>query len=252
MESAKKSISELSRLAGVSVRTLHYYDSIGLLTPSGTTSAGYRQYDEADMKRLWQIMFYKELDFTLEQIKRMLEAPGDEINETLRLHRDLLLKKRERLNSIIGSIEKIFKGEFDEDMLNDFDMKEIEEAKRKYGKEAEERWGNSEAYQESMRRTKNYTAGDWARVKAEQAEAYKAFINAMDKGFDSREAQEAVEMWRKVMTDNFYDCSVEICAGLGQMYVSDERFTKNIDKFKEGLAQFMSDSIAYYCKEASK
>jgi DNA-binding transcriptional MerR regulator len=244
-----KSVNEASKLAGVSKRTLHYYDGIGLLVPSGTTQAGYRQYSGEDLARLWQIMFYKELDFSLQQIGEILNTPQERKFDALKIHKELLQKKKERLNTIIDSIEKIVRGEFEVNMLNDFDIKEIEEAKRKYGEEAQERWGNSEAYKESARRTAGYTQEDWARIKSEQIAVYSAFIAAMDKGCESPEAQAAVQRWHKNLSDNYYNCSLEMLAGLGQMYVADERFTKNIDKHKEGLADFMSRAIALYCKE---
>jgi DNA-binding transcriptional MerR regulator len=243
-----KTISEVSVLAGISRRTLHYYDQIGLLKPSGHTEAGYRLYDEADLERLWQIMFYRELEFSLAQIGMVLGASEEGRHEALLRHRSLLSRKHERLNNIIGSIDKILRGEFEENMLNDFDMKEIEEAKMKYGEEAQNRWGDTEAYRESARRTAKYTKEDWARIKAEQSAVYDAFMAAMEKGCESAEAQEAVRRWQKNLNDNFYNCSPQLLAGLGKMYVADAQFTENIDRRKAGLAEFMSGAIAYYCE----
>lgn len=244
-----RNVNEVSKLCGISKRTLHYYDSIGLLKPSNYKISGYRLYDEKNLEQLWQILFYKELGFSLQQIKSLLNASTEKRFETLKRHKELILNKLESLNNIIVSIDKILIGEFEENMLKNFDMKEIEDSKMKYGCEAKERWGDTDAYKESARRTSGYTKEDWSRIKTEQNTLYYDFIKAMDKGFDSMEAQEAVRHWHKNLNENFYECSKEMLAGLGSMYANDERFKKNIDKYKDGLADFMSRSIQYYsCK----
>ena len=247
-----KSVNEVAKLAGVSKRTLRYYDEIGLLVPSAATRAGYRQYGGEDLARLWQILFYREMGLSLRKIAGMLDAQPAQRLTALRLHRAVLEKQAARLGGIIRSIDRILKGEFEETMLNDFDMTEIERAKERYGREAQERWGGTDAYRESAKRTAAYTPEDWARIKAEQEAVYGDFIAAMDKGCESAEAQAAVKRLQKCLNDNFYNCTDEILAGLGQMYVSDERFTKNIDRHKEGLAAFISASISGFCGSGGK
>lgn len=242
----KLKINEAAKLTGISVRTLHYYDQIDLLRPEETTEAGYRLYGEASMERLQQILFFRELGFSLKDIQKIMNNPAFDRTGALENHRRLLVLQRDRLERLIALVDRTMKGESNMS-FQEFDMSEVEEAKRKYAKEAEERWGGTEAWAESQRRTKGYSKEDWARISAEQETVYRGFAAAMDKGPASPEAQQSVADWQALITKCFYPCSNEILAGLGKMYVADERFTKNIDRFGEGLADFISRAIQVYC-----
>ncbi len=244
----KMKISEVAKLTGISVRTLHYYDEIGLLHPDEITEAGYRLYNNRSLGRLQQILFFRELGFALKEIQKILSNPAFDQSKALANHKKLLLLKRSRLDDLIALVDKTLKGE-SEMSFKEFDMSEIEAAQQKYAKEAEERWGGTEAYKESARRTKGYGKEDWARISAESERIYKAFAASMNQSPASPEVQRLVADWQALITKNFYDCSKEILSGLGKMYVADERFTKNIDKYGDGLAEFISRAIAEYCKE---
>lgn len=238
-------IKEAAKLTGVTVRTLQYYDRIALLKPSRVTEAGYRIYEKKDLEKLQQILFLRELDFSLGEIKEILENPEFDRQEMLTKQKDLLEKKRQRLDGIIDLITKTLEG--DESMsFSEFDYKEIEEAKKKYASEVKERWGNTSAYEESKEKTSGYDKEKWVSVKNEMDAIMKQFADNIGESPDSKEVQQLVEDWKACITRNHYTCTDEILAGLGQMYVADERFRKNMDTHGEGTAKLMSDAIAYY------
>lgn len=240
-------INEVAKLTGVSVRTLHYYDEIGLLHPDEVTESGYRLYHTEALEKLQQILFFRELGFALKEIQKILNNPAFNRTEALENHKKLLLLKRGRLDDLIALVNRTLKGE-SEMSFKEFDMTEIEAAQVEYAKEAEERWGNTEAYKESAHRTKQYNKEDWARISAESERIYKGFAANMEKSPAAPEVQKLVADWQVHISKNFYPCSKEILSGLGKMYVADKRFTKNIDQYGEGLTQFISDAIAEYCK----
>lgn len=248
-------IKQVAELAGVSVRTLHHYDEIGLLKPELAPN-GYRLYSEDDFVKLQQILFFKELDFPLDEIKQILNHTDFDHVDTLQKHKRLLEVKKNRLEKIIKTVEDTLhslKGGnkmSKEKMFDSFSMKEIEEHQKKYEKEVEERWGETDAYAESARRTKNYKEEDWRRIHERSGEITQMFISSMPLGPDSDEAQVACEAHRQHMTESFYTVTLEIYRGLAEMYVADERFTKNIDKAKDGLAAFMREAMIVYCDRA--
>lgn len=242
------SVSETAKLTGVSVRTLHYYDEIGLLSPSIISETGYRYYDDSALERLQQILFYRELDFTLKDIAEIMNASGYQKEDALRKQRELLQLKRKRLDKLIHLLDANLKGE-NTMSFKEFDMSEIENAKAKYAKEVNERWGSTDAYKQSKRRTDGYTTEDWARIKEEADDITKRFAEKVGEDPASAEVQELVAQWQNHITKYYYDCTNEILAGLGQMYVADERFTNNIDKFGEGTAKLMSQAIEVYCSK---
>ena len=242
------SISEMAKLSGVSVRTLHYYDEIGLLKPSEVVlDTGYRYYDELTMERLQQILFYRELDFPLKEIVKIMNASEYNKEDALKRQRELLKLKRKRLDKLIGLLDVNLKGDntmsFDE-----FDMSEIEQEKEKYAKEVESKWGSTDAYSQSKEKTARYQKEDWAAVMGKSDEIMKLFANHLGEDPKSEEVQNLVGQWQQFITEFYYDCTMEILAGLGKMYVADERFTANIDKFGEGTALLMSEAIKEYCK----
>lgn len=241
-------INEVAKLTGITVRTLHYYDEIDLLKPSKITEAGYRLYDEDVIALLQQILFFRELDFPLNEIKDIITSPAFSKTEALKEHKKLLIKKRERIDRLIHLVDKIIEGE-DNMSFKEFDMTEIENMKKKYESEVKERWGNSDAYAESEKKTRNYDKKKWQQINEESKEILKAFADNKDKAPDSKEVQALVSKWQNFITERFYKCTNEILSGLGEMYLADERFKKNIDKNGEGTAKFMSKAIKIYCKK---
>lgn len=241
-------INEVAKLTGVTVRTLHYYDEIGLLNPSKITETGYRLYDENALALLQQILFFKELDFPLNEIKNIITNPEFDKAEALKRHRKLLIKKRQRIDKLITLVDNTIKGE-DTMSFKEFDMTEIEDAKKKYEKEVKERWGNSDAYKESEKKTESYGKEQWKEIDEESKSIFKAFAENIDKAPDSGEVQKLVKKWQEFITKRFYKCTNEILQGLGLMYSQDERFKKNIDRYGEGTAELMSKAIEVYCKK---
>ena len=235
-------------MSGVTVRTLHYYDEIGLLKPSETTEAGYRMYSIEDLERLQQILFFRELDFPLNEIKKIMINPNYDKIEALNKHKELLIEKRKRIDGLITLIDKTIKG--DNNMsFKEFDNSKIEENKRKYAEEVKKRWGNTDAYKEYEKKTGSYDKNSWNTINEEMAEILKEFADNRDKDVNSDIVQSLVEKWRGYITLNFYNCTKEILSCLGLMYTGDERFKENIDKYGEGTAEFMAKAIEIYCSK---
>lgn len=241
----KMLIKEFAVFTGVSVRTLHYYDEIGLLKPAFVDkSTGYRYYDEKSLLRMQEVLFYRELDFSLKNIAEILSSPAYDTRKVLNEQKNLLSLKKERLERLIASIDDAMKGE---NVMSAFDNSEFE----KYKEEAQEKWGNTGAYKEYAERTQNYSKQKWTGVTEGMNQIMADFANCMMKNEapDSNEAQNLVEKLQNHISENFYRCTNEILRGLGQMYVADERFKKNIDKHASGTAAFICAAIEAYCSK---
>lgn len=242
------SIGELADLAGVTVRTLHHYDRIGLLQPGQRTGAGYRCYTGEDAERLAQVLGYRELGFGLETIRTILDQPGTDPREHLLRQRGLLAERIERLRRIVAAIDTTLEAERmgttgltpaeKLEVFGDFDPDEHEA-------EVQQRWGESDAYKQSSSRTKDYTKADWVEIKAEGEAIMQGFAAARAAGLPatSPEAMDAAEAARQQIDRRFYDLSPEMHRHLGDMYVADERFTANYEKVAPGLAQYVRDAI---------
>ncbi|MEG1206789.1 MAG: MerR family transcriptional regulator [Angelakisella sp.] len=239
-------INEVAKLTGVTVRTLHYYDEIGLLSPSEVTEAGYRLYDKTALDTLQQILFFRELDFPLAEIKEILHSPTFDRTKALQNHRSLLVQKQQRLKRLIALVEDTIKGD-DSMSFKEFDMSEIEKAKQQYAAEAKERWGNSASYAEYEKKTSAYSEADWNGVDTEGNEIMKDFSRQLGEDPASPAVQALVARWQQHISARYYTCTNEILQGLGLMYTCDERFQKNIDQNGEGTAALMSEAIAIYC-----
>lgn len=245
----KLHIREFAKLTGVSVRTLHYYDEIGLLKPSSVDEQnGYRFYDEYALTRMQEILFYRELDFPLKEIRMILSSPDYDKQNALKEQKYLLTLKKERLERLISALDSAMKGEIVD--MNIFDNSEFEAKREQYAKEAKEKWGDTAAYKESAEKTADYSSDKWNQVNSAMDSIIAEFADCKRKGLtsDSKEAQEVVKRWQGFITENYYTCTKEILAALGEMYVADERFRDNIDRHGDGTAQFMSDAIKAYCK----
>ncbi|HNX63609.1 MAG TPA: MerR family transcriptional regulator [Oscillospiraceae bacterium] len=247
----KMSISETAKLTGVSVRTLHYYDEIGLLKPVCVDEhSGYRFYDERSLERLQTILFYRELDFPLKEIGEIISNPDFNKNDALSRQKKLLKLKSERIERLIDAINITLKGENTMN-FNAFDNSEFLAQKEKYAQEAKEKWGNTDAYKESSNKTSSYSDEKWAEVNAGMSAIICEFADCMKNGNlpESDSAQAIVRKWQDYITETHYPCTKEILAGLGMMYIGDERFKANIDKCGEGTAEYMSKAIEAYCKK---
>ncbi len=253
-------IHEIARAAGISVRTLHHYDAIGLLRPNDRLDNGYRSYAREDAERLQQILFYRELGFSLAAIRSMLSAPdfdraaalraqAEEMERLAGRYRRLAKLARETLTHLEGGIAMSEK-----DMLAGFDYESMMEHQKKHEGEAEQRWGNTEAYRQSASRAKRYRKEDWERIGARQEENLRDLI-ACYRGGEPHDGPRAAAVCAKaqsIISENFYDCTDEIFSGLGEMYVADERFTAYYDKHEPGLAAYYSRAIQSYCAHKAK
>jgi DNA-binding transcriptional MerR regulator len=242
------SVKQLVKIAGVSARTLHYYDQIGLLKPSFIKENGYRCYEERELLKLQQILFFRELQFSLKDIARMINSSGFNQLEALKDQRKLLELKKERTQGLINTLDNTIKkieggvSMTDDDLFKPFkDGKLVE-----YMDEAKKRWGETEAYRQSMEKVKHWTKEDYARIKKDGEEFTKQLAEAMDKDIKSPEVQALIEKHYQGIK-YFYDCPLEMYRNLGNMYIADFRFTAYYDKFKPGLAAWLQRAISYYC-----
>lgn len=246
-------VGEVARLAGVTVRTLHHYDEIGLLRPGGRTAAGYRLYDERDLVRLQRILAYRELGFGLDEVARLVDAPGaagdgptDEV-ALLRRQRDELARRIERLQQVLAAVETTMEARTMGIELTPKEILEVfgDDDPTQYAEEAQERWGDTDAYKQSQDLARSYTKADWQRIKDEQEATGADYARVMASGAapGSTEAMDAAEAQRLMITRWFYDCSHEMHRGLGDMYVADPRFTAHYEQIAPGLAQFVRDAI---------
>lgn len=243
-------VGEVAELAKISVRALHHYDEIGLLTPGARSESGYRLYTDNDLETLQQALFFRELGFDLGAIRDMLAGPGFDALDALHMQRGLLVRKRERLESIITAVDLAILARQGGVTLDKEDMFEVfgDFDPAEYAQEAEQRWGGGDEYKESVRKTSRYTKEDWKRIGQESGGIYTDLVALMAENApaDDERVQAVIERHWKSIDENFYRCSMEVYAGLGEMYVADPRFTKNIDKAGDGLAVYMRDGIRVY------
>ena len=238
-------VSEVAEIAGVSVRTLHHYDELGLLVPGGRTDAGYRLYDDDDLLRLQQILLGRELGLTLEEIRRSLDEPSFDRRQALLAQRAELEKRAQQTSAMLRAVDAaiavIDGAEAGSGTAEPIELRQIFDGfdPAKYEAEAEQRWGEGAAFQESKRRTARYTEADWRKLKAEQASVYAEAAKLLQAGKSPADpaVMDVAERHRQSIDRWFYPCSFEMHRGLGAMYEQDQRFAENIDKYAPaGLA----------------
>jgi DNA-binding transcriptional MerR regulator len=241
-------VGEVAALAHVSVRTLHHYDEIGLLRPSGRTAAGHRRYDGADLQRLREILFYRELDFGLDEIASMLADPGRGTDEHLRTQHRMLRERIDRDQRLLRALIKEMESREMGMALTPEEQFEVfgtDKVGGEWADEARERWGETEQFRESQRRTAGYSKQDWVRLKDEADAGLREFRDLMASGApaDGLEAQALAEQHRQYISRWFYDCGYEMHRCLAELYVADERFTQTYEVVAPGLAQYVSTAI---------
>ena len=242
------SIGEVARMAGVTTRALHHYDEIALLRPSTRTAAGYRRYTRADLLRLQRIRLYRALDFGLEDVRALLDAPDEELRAALVSQRASLLHRLEETQSLVAIIDRVLDTPTDthregahmvaDEMFKDFRNEEFE-------KEAEERWGGTDAWKESKRRVASYSLDDWKVMAVEAKAINDALLAHMQAGHlaSSPEVAAVAEEHRQHISRWFYDCSTDVHVGLADMYVADPRFAASYDTQAPGFAAYVSEAI---------
>ncbi|MCF3134021.1 MerR family transcriptional regulator [Streptomyces olivochromogenes] len=245
------SVGQVAGFAGVTVRTLHHYDEIGLLVPGERSHAGHRRYTDADLDRLQQILFYRELGFPLDEVAALLDdlaAGRGDPRAHLRRQHELLTARIERLQKMAAAVEHAMEAHKMGIDLTPEERFEVfgDNDPEQYAEEAEQRWGGTDQYAESQRRAARYTKDDWKRSQAEVdawAERYKALMDAGEPPAGER-AMDLAEEHRQHISRWFYECPHELHRCLGDMYVADERFTAHYDAMRPGLAQHLRDAIA--------
>lgn len=236
-------VNEVSKLTGVSIRTLQYYDKIGLLLPTEYTRSGYRLYDDIALERLWQILLFRELEFPLKDIKEILDNPSFDRNEALEQQIVLLNLKKEHLENLIDlarGVKEIGVNKMD---FVAFDTRKIDE----YAKQVRKSWGNTPEYHEFENKAKGRNIEMQKKLNIQMMSIFTEFGKMKNNAPDAPEVQAQVKKLRDFITEHFYTCSVETLYGLGQMYVSGGDFTKNIDRAGgEKTAEFVFKAIQVY------
>ena len=239
-------VNEVSKTSGLSILTLQYYDKIGLLPPSGFTDSGYRLYNEDSLEKLQTILLFRELEFPLKEIKKIVENPDFDREKALSEQIKLLKLRREQIDSLISLAEKLKNKEEKILDFSAFDKTKLKE----YEAEAKEKWGKTSAFGEYEAKFEGRSENENSFIAGGMMEIFKEFGKISDEKPESEKAQELVKRLQNFITENYYNCNDEILFGLGQMYVFDERFTENIDKAGgKGTAEFVSKAISFYCKK---
>ncbi len=245
-----RTVGEVAALTGVTVRTLHHYDELGVAPASGRSAAGHRLYDHAAVERLQEVLLYRALDLSLEQIIRILEDPAHDRATALREHHTLLTRRAATTARLLEAVEAAMDAHDKGIRLTDEELLEVfgeEFAGRhdEYAAEAEERWGDSDAWEQSHRRTAALTKQEWQAVKAEADAIDQRFAALLGAGApaDGDDAMEVAEAHRRHIHERFYDCPHAMHVGLAEMYVADARFTKTYEDVAEGLAGYVHDAI---------
>lgn len=239
-------VKQLSKMAGVTPRTLHHYDDIGLLKPSRVGDNGYRYYGEEALLKLQQIMFYREMDFPLDDIKKIVGRRNFDVLSALENHKESLGKQMERMRRLLVTVDNTIQHIKGEKLMSQKDLFEgfTEEEQEKYALEAEQKY-DPETVRESNRKWKSYSAQKKEAILAEGKQVYQDMIAAMPKGVASAEVQSIVERWRKHM-DYFWTPNLNQLIGLAEMYNNDPRFKANFNKMHPGLAEFMLEAVKIY------
>lgn len=240
-------VKDLARAAGVSVRTLHHYDAIGLLVPGARTAAGYRLYTDADLLRLQQILISRELGLSLEDIRRSLDDPRFDQKAALLEQRELLKDRVQQTEAMIRAVDVALRALDGDSQKGVTNMEDLFEGFKpsQYDEEVQRQWGESEAFVESKKRVGRYTPDDWKALKAEQAAIYDEACSAMRAGTPPSDAvvMDIAERHRMSIDRWFYPCSHTMHRGLARMYESDDRFRQSIDTHGEGLTAFLAEAI---------
>ena len=240
-----KSVKDVSKITGISVRTLHHYDEIGLLKPAKVTEAGYRLYDDGCLRRLHAILLLKELQFSLKDIKNILDAPGFDPMEALAQQIKLLELQRQHLTDLIDHAHRIQKTGVIPMDFSSFDTTKID----RYAKDAKEKWGKTAAYQEFETKTAGQSHSQMQQTGDKLMDIFKELGAIRHLSPASAEAQALVAKLQDFITENYYTCTKQILFGLGQMYAAGDEMNENIDKAGgEGTGAFVRDAITVYCK----
>lgn len=249
-------VGEVAELTRVSIRTLHHYDDIGLLVPSERSEANYRLYTQADLARLYRILTFRDLGFPLSEIVRLLNADAAQEKAALELQAKVLREQIHGAEQKLRAVTSLLNAELSGEGAKSMSKEEIKELfdgfdHSQYDDEVKERWGGTEAYRQNKERMKGYSPADLERMKQEGAELHAKYVALMNAGIpaDSPQAAEVAESHRAYFHRWFYDCNPEMLKGVSEMWVNDPRFTKNIDRVREGLAAYQYAAVQAWANQ---
>lgn len=237
-------VNQVSKRTGVSVRTLHYYDKIGLLHPNEVTKSNYRLYDDTALERLQQILLLRELQFSLKEIKQIIDSPGFDKKEALEQQIVLLKLKRDHLDDLINLAFEIKSTGVKKMDFSAFNTQKIDE----YAKEAKEKWKETDAYKEFVTKAEKYSKEDWKQMNQEMKQIFAEFGKMLEFEVDSEAVRKQIMKLQQCISKGYYTCTNEILAGLGEMYMADGRMKDSIEQMGgAGTAEFVSRAIKNYC-----
>ena len=238
-------VGQVAEQLDLTVRTLHHYDEIGLLRPSERSPAGYRLYTPDDLARLQHVVVYRRLGFALEEVALLLEHP-ESVARHLRRQRAAVMSRLDEMRDLVVAIDRALEREMNNQPATPEDMRELfGEGFQDGRQEAEQRWGDTDAWKQSQERTKHLTKADWADVKAETDAIHQAFTDAIDAGEPptSGVAMDAAELHRRHIDSRFYDCPPQFHRNLADLYTSDPRFEASYDEIRPGMSRYVRDAI---------
>lgn len=244
-------VHTVAEKTGITVRTLHYYDEIGLLPPTNVSESKYRLYSAEDLERLQQILFFREAGFGLKEIRQILSAPSYSKRTALKNQIKILKEKQKRTDTIIRLIEEKLAGETESD-FSAFKETALRSLQESYRREVLEQWGKTDAFRQFA---KNARGNNNFNTKLEEAakSIFSGIFLHMNQSPDSPQVQALIHLWRNTITENFYDCTIPIFRCLGQMYISDDRFFKTIAGYGDSrLPDFISRAVTVYCDRHAK
>lgn len=239
-------VGQVAETFGVTVRTLHHYDAVGLVVPSARTHAGYRLYAEEDLARLATVVTYRRLGLPLDEVRALLDGDGT-AEEHLSRQRDVVVSRLGELTELVAAIDRALEREMEHRPATTEELKELfgDGHTDEYQEEARDRWGETDAYRQSAERTARYTKADWEEVRAELDDVHAAFVAALASGdpATSERAMDVAEAHRAHVARRFYDLDHTAHRGLADMYLADPRFTRTYEEIRPGLAQYVHDAV---------
>lgn len=245
MNSQLKTVNEIAKLTGTTVRTLHYYDEINLLKPSDSSQAGYRLYSNEDVETLHQIMFLKEIGFELKQIKDIIKNPKFDKREALKNHKEILILKKKRIEKLIKLVDSELEGNSNLS-FSEFDESSIIAKQKEYHAEVVQRWKNTQAYKE-FEEKQSKRNNEFPDINKKAREIFGEIAKCMESPPSCKKVQELISLWQNYITENYYNCTNEMLQCLALLYVEDERFKTYINSIGDDLAQYINEAINFYC-----
>ena len=246
MKSQLKTVNEIAKLTGITVRALHYYDEINLLKPSDNTQAGYRLYSNEDVETLHQIMFLKEIGFELKQIKDIIYNPEFDKTRALKKHKEILILKKKRIEKLIKLVDSKLEGESNLS-FSEFDESSIIAKQKEYHEEVVRRFKNTQAYKE-FEEKQSKRNNEFPDIDKKAKEIFGEIAEYMESPPSCKKVQHLISLWQNYITENYFNCTNEILQCLALMYVEDERFKNYINGISDNLAQYINEAINFYCE----